>query len=135
MTKLKFIYSEKATKFCKISTLLLYYVVHVKSKVEISQNIVAFSECMNYTNGIKEYDILSAIMFNFRFTLTHLHHLLFWSEKNNLRNRNSDQVLILKEQLTSVDIQNSGTLFFLFPRQEAKIWLKKCQSFCFKVTF
>ena len=41
---LKFIYSEKATKFCKISTLLLSYVVPVKSKVEISQNSVAFSE-------------------------------------------------------------------------------------------
>ena len=34
---LKFIYSEKVTKFCKISTLLLYFVVPVKSKVEISQ--------------------------------------------------------------------------------------------------
>ena len=48
-----------------------------KSKVKISQNFVAFSEYMNYTNGIKEYDIL----FNFRFTLSNLHHLLFWSEK------------------------------------------------------
>ena len=46
---LKFIYSEKATKFCKISTSLLSYVVPVKSKVEISQNVVAFSECMNFT--------------------------------------------------------------------------------------
>ena len=35
---LKFIYSEKATKFCEISTLLLSFVVPVKSKVEISQN-------------------------------------------------------------------------------------------------
>ena len=34
----------KATKFCKISTLLLSYVVPVKSKVEISQNFVAFLE-------------------------------------------------------------------------------------------
>ena len=41
---LKFIYSEKATKFCKISTLDLSYVVPVKSTVEISQNFVAFSE-------------------------------------------------------------------------------------------
>ena len=41
---LKFIYSEKATNFCEISTLLLSYVVPVKSKVEISQNFVAFSE-------------------------------------------------------------------------------------------
>ena len=45
--ELKFIYFEKATKFCKISTLLLSYVVPVKSKVEISQNFVAFSEYMN----------------------------------------------------------------------------------------
>ena len=41
--QVKFIYSEKATKFCKIFTLLLSYVVPV-SKVEISQNFVAFSE-------------------------------------------------------------------------------------------
>ena len=43
----KFIYSEKATKFCKISTLLLSYVVPVKSKVEILKNFMAFSEDMN----------------------------------------------------------------------------------------
>ena len=45
----KVIYSEKATKFCEISTLLLSYVVPVKRKVEISQNFVAFSEYMNFT--------------------------------------------------------------------------------------
>ena len=44
-----FIYSEKATKFCEISTLLFSYVVPVKSKVEISQNFVAFSEYINFT--------------------------------------------------------------------------------------
>ena len=48
---LKFIYSEKATKFCKISTLLLSYVVPIKSKVEILKNFVAFSECMNFNRG------------------------------------------------------------------------------------
>ena len=37
-----------ATKFCEISTFLLSYVVPVKSKVEISQNFVAFSEYMNF---------------------------------------------------------------------------------------
>ena len=36
MGAIKFIYSEKATKFCEISTLLLSYVVPVKCKVEIS---------------------------------------------------------------------------------------------------
>ena len=39
----KLIYSEKATKFCEIFTLLLSYAVPVKSKVKISQNVVAFS--------------------------------------------------------------------------------------------
>ena len=42
-------YSEKATKFCKISTVDLFYVVPVKSTVEVSQNSVAFSEYMNCT--------------------------------------------------------------------------------------
>ena len=50
---LKFIYSEKATKFCEISTLLLSYVVPVKSKVDISQNFVASSEYMNFKNCMK----------------------------------------------------------------------------------
>ena len=45
---LKFIYSEKATKFCKIFTLLLIVCTVVKSKVKTSQNSVAFSEYMNY---------------------------------------------------------------------------------------
>ena len=53
---IKFIYSEKATKFCQIYTLILSYVVPVKSKVTISQNFVAFSEYMNFNllySGLK----------------------------------------------------------------------------------
>ena len=42
------VYSEKATKFCEISTLLLSTVHTNKSKVEISQNFAAFSEYMNF---------------------------------------------------------------------------------------
>ena len=45
---LKFIYSEKATKFCEVSTVDLSYVVPVKSMAEISQNFVAFSDYMNF---------------------------------------------------------------------------------------
>ena len=45
---LKFVYSEKATEFCEISTLLLSTVHTDKSKVEISQKILAFSEYMNF---------------------------------------------------------------------------------------
>ena len=44
----KFIYSEKATKFCEIFTLLLTVCTVVKSKVKILQNFVAFSEYMNF---------------------------------------------------------------------------------------
>ena len=48
--KLKFIYSEKAAKFCKIFTLFLTGTTQDKSKVKISQNFVAFSEYINYTS-------------------------------------------------------------------------------------
>ena len=44
----KFIYSEKATNFFEIFTLLLTLCTLVKSKVKISQNLVAFSEYMNF---------------------------------------------------------------------------------------
>ena len=46
---IKFLYSEKATKFFEISTIYLACVVPVKSAVEISQNFVPFSEYMNFT--------------------------------------------------------------------------------------
>jgi hypothetical protein len=54
----KFIYSEKATQFCKISILLLSHIVPVKSKVEIFQNCMAFSDCMNF----KVSENLGAVM-------------------------------------------------------------------------
>ena len=44
----QFIYSEKATKFCEIFTLVLTTVYTVKSKIKISQNFVAYSEYMNF---------------------------------------------------------------------------------------
>ena len=48
----KFIYSEKATKFCEIFN---YTKVHtVKSKVKISQHFVAFSEYMNFNHAENE---------------------------------------------------------------------------------
>ena len=50
--RVKFIYSEKATKFCKVFPLLLSYVVPVKSKGKISPNFVAFSEYMNFIYSI-----------------------------------------------------------------------------------
>ena len=46
---LKFMQTEKAQKFYKIFTLLLTGTTQSKSKVEILQNFVAFSEYMNFT--------------------------------------------------------------------------------------
>ena len=42
------LYSEKATNFFEIFTLLLTVCTAVKSNVKISQNFVAFSEYMNF---------------------------------------------------------------------------------------
>ena len=53
---LKFIYSEKATKFCEIFPLLLTTVHTVKSKGNISQNFVAFSEYMNCNCTVHRLD-------------------------------------------------------------------------------
>ena len=49
---IKFIYSEKATKFCEVSTIDLMVSIYDKSMVEILeilQKFVAFSEYMNFT--------------------------------------------------------------------------------------
>ena len=49
---LKFIYSEKETKFCEISTVDLTITTYDKSTMEISQNFVVFSEYMNFKTKI-----------------------------------------------------------------------------------
>ena len=58
--QVKFIYSEKAKKFCEISTLLLSLCTVDKSKVEISQNFVAFSEYMNFNkkNKVRDHNVV-----------------------------------------------------------------------------
>ena len=48
---LKFMYSEKATKFCEISTNYFSYILPVKYLVEISQTFVAFPENMNFNQN------------------------------------------------------------------------------------
>ena len=55
---LKFKYSEKVTNFYEISIVDLSYVVMVKSKAEILQNYVAFSEYMNFTDTFYGYNFL-----------------------------------------------------------------------------
>ena len=46
----KFIYSEKATRFCEISTVDLTGTTKDKSTVEILQNVSSFSEYMNFSS-------------------------------------------------------------------------------------
>ena len=76
MRWIKFIYSEKAIKFCEIFPLLLTVCTVVKSKGKISQNFVAFSEYMNfnlkeegayYSNQIVEesYESLNELASNY----------------------------------------------------------------------
>ena len=60
---LKFMYSEKATKFFEISTNYLSYVLPVKWLVEILQNFVAFSEYMNLKKTILRPCILFCLTF------------------------------------------------------------------------
>ena len=48
------VYSEKATKFYEISTLLFTLCTVVKNKGEISQNFVAFSEYINFNKIRKD---------------------------------------------------------------------------------
>ena len=69
MKHVKFIYSEKAAKFCKISTVDLSYVVPVKSTVETLQNFVTLSKYVNFmktlpngTNMQLMHDIPPVIM-------------------------------------------------------------------------
>ena len=50
-SQLKLTYSEKATKFCEISTIDLTGTTQDKSTVEISQNFVALSE---YTHSLRK---------------------------------------------------------------------------------
>ena len=80
----KFIFSEKATNFCEISTVDLSYVVTVKSTVEISQNFVAFSDYVNFTKNMryinkdsfKEGSQITKSQYQQRFVIQ-----LFWYEK------------------------------------------------------
>ena len=59
---LKFIYSEKATKFLEIFKRPPWCTV-VKSKVKMSQNFVAFSEYMNF-NSNAQHEILMILFFD-----------------------------------------------------------------------
>ena len=62
---LKFIYFEKATKFCEISTLEVAVCSTVKSKAEIMQNFVALSEYMNFKRDFQFKSVRRDFQFMF----------------------------------------------------------------------
>ena len=78
-TDLSYTWSLEATKFCEISTLLLSYVVPVKSKVEISQKFWAFSEYMNFRKiQNRKWEVLKAVKKNWRNVYT---RFLKWTDR------------------------------------------------------
>ena len=80
----KFIYSEKATKFWEISTVDLFYIVPVKSSLKILPNFVASSE---YTNFNTNYDQNSKVEDSKSFPLFSLglepRTFRVWGERDN----------------------------------------------------
>ena len=74
----KFVYSEKATKFCEIFTLLLSTVHTDKSKVNISQNFLAFSEYMNFKD-IENYSPRALVLVGI--FIIWEYHCYFWKKK------------------------------------------------------
>ena len=132
---LKFIFSEKATKFCVISIVDLSYVVTVKSTVEISQNFVAFSEYMNFKTinllmrwfheswiGTYLY-ICDGVFFGFfnkklMVILLFCHFLIFGFSNKNLVWGNSKQMANLAEKKFEV-VKTK----FLKPSDEQMIWI------------
>ena len=109
---LKFIYSEKATKFCEISTLLLSACTVDKSKVEISQNFVAFSE---YTN-FKRQKMLGFRYKKYRVTLV-LSQFYSWIQESYLHlmaenNWDGQQFAILSK---------NSTLQWFYERKPAEV--------------
>ena len=65
----KFIYSEKVTKFCEIFTLFLTTVQTAKIKVKILQNFVAFSEYMKWKTYLL---LLATLRYSIKFCFLHL---------------------------------------------------------------
>ena len=78
MYLLKFIYSEKATKFCEISTLLLSYAVPVKSKAEILwpfQNIWTLCTRHIFSTTCESTALCSVIKWNWILKNCHFSYL------------------------------------------------------------
>ena len=97
---LKLIYSEKATKFCEISTLLLTTVHTVKRKLEILQNFLAFSEYINFN------------YFNSKPWKRRQKHKLLREDQSVFMHENVKYTLIAKN-LHTYNLKNEFICFFL----------------------
>ena len=149
---LKFIYSEKATKFYEISTVDLSYVVPVKSMVEISQNFVAFSEYMNFKSHhyapIKISCRIKKLLTVFRFEILQstfdeiflrIPGTVFWKgiEPRPLGTILSTcplQCINGVSQIPSWSVQE-GTLWQLFWKIVQLIWIESWIKKTFQITF
>ena len=110
---LKLIYSEKATKFCEIFTLLLsYYVVPLKSKVKISQKFVAFSECMNFTSGYIVLQQQTSLKITFKATYVSL--IEIYTNRIQLQLLFSNHKLAIHISNKKFVIVNLHTIYVLF---------------------
>ena len=81
----KFIYSEKATKFCELFLLLLTVCTVVKSKGKILQNFVAFSKYMNFikeVNEMKKYCKVYMVSCNASMVSYRLRKKMYFDNKN-----------------------------------------------------
>ena len=65
-----FMYFEKATQFCEISTVDLTGTTQDKSTVEISQNFVAISKYMNFTK-VSKGSFFQKVLMHLSFPQTH----------------------------------------------------------------
>ena len=72
-SQLKFVYSEKATKFSTLLLTFVYFFHTEKSKSEISQNFVAFSEYMNFKGGFFQEHIFMVYPVLYKCNLTNKH--------------------------------------------------------------
>ena len=95
----KFIYSEKATKLCEIFTLLLSYVVPVKSKVKISQKFVAFSEYMNFTDKFYRTHLQYASKFRSLYDFTREFNQDWYFLNSAFKKETHENLLVLHDLL------------------------------------
>ena len=84
---------RRPQNFSKSPSYLLFYVVPVKSKVEISQNFVAFSEYMNFMQGICSK--IPFLFWNYAKSLTLILFLVITFNVINHANCNHVNILIL----------------------------------------